>query len=134
MTVLLSFIVAIVALGALGSGVFDRESSEQKPPPALVASDPRTKMINVADLRPLYHDAFTTWDRIDTLKEEGKAEVVFLYADDEGNYAYVFDSTTEFRQWSCRLTQPKRPLCESARDMERSRPPNQTITRETKSP
>ncbi len=116
-SVLTSGVAALVSTALLVSC----SSGSTLPPQgkaASVAADPRTVDVNVADLSPLYNGTdTTTWEHVRALKERGRAGVVYLYADDSGNYAYVFDEGEQFQAWACEPAQPKRPLCNEARDL-----------------
>lgn len=103
--------VGVVLVVNHSSGAQSRAES------ARIAADPRTVNVNVADLVPLYRgDVKTSWKYVDELRERGDAQVIYLYADKSGNYAYVFDTHRQFVSWACAPTQPKRPLCSDAKD------------------
>jgi hypothetical protein len=87
------------------------------------AVDPRTVNVKVADLAPRYHGTqATTWREVERLRDRGKAQIIQLYADDTGNYAFVFDTGAEFTTWACAQGSNKRTLCADARRLSARRP------------
>jgi hypothetical protein len=87
------------------------------------ASDPSTVNVKVADLVPRYHGTqATTWREVERLRDRGEAQIIQLYADNTGNYAFVFDTGAEFTNWACAQGSNKRTLCADARRLSARRP------------
>lgn len=77
------------------------------PPVNALPAGPDIEIVNMPDVTPIYGDRAITWDEVKRLQEDGHALVSFVYMDDSGNFARVFDTDAELHDWACSGTVPK---------------------------
>ncbi len=66
-----------------------------------VPIDGDVEVVNMQDIVPIYGDQPITWDMVEDLRTRGLAAVSFVYMDDTGNYARVFDDKKQLHAWTC---------------------------------